>query len=178
MRNAIFAVLSSIVILILANFAIGATSEVASASASVTVNQFVDITLTDAAPGGFSFGGDPGTANNAEASQDGVTPAATVTREATSNVDVNVRLKGTDFTGAAGTIAVINVAYDDDGLVDELPGEPSLAQNDMTTDYPGAAYATLTSGSPSVKIWFWLDISSRQAAGNYASTFSFEGNSV
>jgi len=176
-----FAVLSSIIILVLVNFAIGATSEVTSASASVTVNTFVDITLTDAGAAGFAFGSnDPGTSNNKEVDQtEGVSsilPAATVTRETTSNVGVKVRLKGTDFTGGAGTIAISNAKYDDDGAHTEAP-ETNLPVTTMTTAYPGTEYTTLTAVSPSVKIWFWLDIPTGQAAGSYSSTFSFEGSS-
>lgn len=178
----IFLAIAALMALVLANFAIGVTSEEASASASVTVNTFVDITLTDAAPSGFSFGSlDPGTTNNKEAAQtDGVSstlPAATVTRETTSNVDVKVRSKGTNFVVGANTLAVSNVKYDDDGAHTE-GAETSLPVTNMATTYPVAAYATLTAGSPSVKIWFWLNVPTGQAAGAYTSTFSFEGNSV
>ena len=180
MRNAIFVALSSILILILANFAFGATSEETSGAASVTVNEFVDITLTDTAGGGFSFGGlDPGTINKNESDQvDGLastTGAATVTRQTTSNVDVKVRLKGTNFIVGSNTLPITYVTYDDDGEVDVFP---DTTQANLTTAYPGAAYATLTGASPDLKIWFWLDVPTGQAAGSYSSTFSFEGKST
>jgi len=172
----IFLTIAAIMSLVLVSFAMAALEE-ATAGASVTVNTFVDITLTDTNGGGFAFGSDdPGTSNNAEADQSGGTPAATITREATSNVNVLVRLKGLDFTGA-GTIAINNAKFDDDATVDQVT-DTGLNQTRMTTAYPGSAYATLTSGSPTLDIWFWLDIPTSQAAGAYTSTFSFEGNSA
>ena len=176
----IFLTIAVIMSLVLMSVAVyGATSDETGAGASVTVNTFIDITLIDAGDAGFAFGAkDPSTTNNKEAAQtDGVAsifPAANITREATSNVDVKIRLKGLDFTGA-GTIAVTNVAYDDDGEVDgSLVGLP---QASLTNDYPVSAYATLTIASPNLGIWFWLDIPASQPAGAYTSTFSFKGTS-
>jgi cysteine-rich repeat protein len=150
-------------------------------TATVTINEFIDVTLTDRGPAGFDFGNiDPNTINNKEAAQtDGaasVLPAVEVTNEATSNVDAEISLKGTDFTGA-GTIAVTNVAYDDDGAVDEGTDSGTLPQNDLTSTYPGSAYATLSPGS-SVDIWFWFDAPGSQTAGSYSSTFTFQGGGV
>jgi len=185
----IFLTIIAIMSLVLMSFAVfGATSEEASASASVTVNTFVDITLTDTAGGGFIFGSlDPGTTNNKEAAQtDGntsTTGAATITRETTSNVDVLIRLKGDDFTVGSDTLAVTNVDYDDDGGVDQGVDSGTYTQETLSTTYPSGAgtndpWATLTSGSPTVKVWFWLDVPTAQAAGSYSSTFAFEGNSA
>ena len=156
------------------------TFEEASAGASVTINSFVDITLTDTGIAGFRFGSlDPGDTNIPEDDQNvtTVTPAATVTRNPTSNVDVKVRLKGTNFVSSGDNIPIGNVDYDDDEFVDDADSG-NLAQTTMTTTYPVSEYATLDSGSPDLDVWFWLDVPTSQAAGNYASTFSFEGNSV
>ena len=160
--------------------------EETSAGASVTVNEFVDITLTDAGATGFNFGSnDPSTTNNKEAAQtDGVgsaLPAATVTREATSNVNVKIRLKGDNFAVGSDTLPVTNVAYDGDGAVDEGTDTGPYTQESLSTTYPTGSgtndpWATLTSGSPDVEIWFWLDVPSGQAAGTYSSSFSFEGS--
>jgi len=176
----IFLTIAAIMSLVLVSmvFAGHQTSDEASAGASVTVTTFIDMTLTDTGTAGFDFDSlDPGTSNKNESDQvDGsssTTPAATVTREATSNVDVLVRLKGDDFSGA-GAIPIGNVAYNDDGVVDGAA--VNLPQTDLTTTYPGSAYATLTSGNSTLDIWFWLDIPPGQAAGAYTSTFSFEGS--
>lgn len=97
-----------------------------------------------------------------------------MTRQPTSNVNIAIRLKGTDFTGTGGTIAITNVDYDDDG--GESDGDSgNLAQTGMEIAYPGSLYATLTSGSPTLDVWFWLNVPGGQAAGTYASTFSFQG---
>jgi len=184
----IFLTIAAIMSLVLMSFGM-AVSEEASAGASVTVNTFVDITLTDAGTGGFAFGNlNPDTQNNKEADQtDGaasILSAATVTRQATSNVDVLVRLKGSTFVNNGDTLPITNVDYDDDGEVDVTgAGEIGLTQETLQTTYPSTAgtdnpWATLTGASTTVKIWFWLDVPSGQAAGSYTSTFSFEGNSA
>lgn len=164
-----------------------AVSEEASAGATVTINTFVDITLTDTGTAGFAFGSlDPSDINKKEADQvDGasVTPAATITRETTSNVDVKIRLKGDDFTVGTDNLAVTNVDYDNDGLEGEGTDTGPYTQETMQTTYPTGGgfddpWATLTSADPTVKIWFWLDVPGGQAAGSYTSSFSFEGNSA
>jgi len=184
----IFLTIAVIMVLAMASFAMAALTEEASGAASVTVNEFVDITLTDTAGGGFIFGGkDPGTTNNKEAAQtDGntsTTGAATITRETTSNVNVLIRLKGDDFTVGGDTLAVTNVDYDDDGGVDQGVDSGTYTQETLSTTYPSDTgtndpWATLTSGSPDVKVWFWLDIPTSQAAGSYTSNFFFEGSST
>lgn len=181
----IFLAIAAIMALVLANFAIGVSFEETGGTAFVTVNEFVDITLTDAGAPGFNFGSlDPGKSNNKELDQiDGVSsisPAATVTRETTSNVNVLVRLKGNDFSTVSGPIVIIpvsNAKYDDDGAHTEVT-ETTLPVTTMTTGYPLAAYTTLTPASPSVKVWFWLSIPTGQPAGAYTSTFSFKGSST
>jgi len=179
MKKILTGILISLMALVLANFAIGAVTDEESVAASVTVNTFISITLTDAGNGGFAFGSlDPGTENEKEADQtDGaasVDPAATVTNDAISNVNADVKLKGTDFT-SGDTLPITNVAYDDDGAVDEGTDTGPLNQSSLTTSYPGSAFVTLTPGS-NVDIWFWLDVPTSQAAGAYTSTFSFEGS--
>ena len=163
------------------------TSQEASAGASVTVATFIDMTLTDIGAVGFSFGSlDPGDTNIPEDDQTNVTvviPAATVTRETTSNVDILIRLKGSNFVKPGDNIPITNVDYDDDEFVDQTTDTGIYTQETMSTAYPTGTgtndpWATLTSSLPTVKIWFWLDVPPSQAAGTYSSTFSFQGTST
>ena len=175
MRNAILIVLTVIIALVLANSVIAPTSEEASASASVTVNEFVDITITDRGAAGINFGGlDPGTNNNPEAAQTVFLGAINFTVQSTTNKNpVNVKLSGTDFSAVGNpNITISNVAADDDSTVDGGDGV-NAAQISLST-----AFQTLKTLSPasSQEIWYWLDVPSGQAAATYASTFSFRGD--
>jgi len=182
----IFLAIVAVMALVLVSLGTAVVTDEASAGASVTVNEFIDITIIDTTPAGFSFGSlNPGTKDNKETAQvDGAvstTPAVTVKNELTSNVNAGIRLKGTDFIGpGASTIAVTNVDYDDDGVVNQpiIPvPETQRAQTGMTTSYPVAAYITLGPGFGGLPIWFWLDVP-QIGPGTYSSTFSFQGTSA
>jgi|SRR3989338_9469448 len=168
MRNIIFAVLSSIVILVLANFAIGATSEEAGASASVTVNTFVDITITDRGAGGINFGGlDPGTIDNKEVAQNGL-GAINFSVELTTNKNpINVKLRGNNFNETGGsTIGISNVAADDDN---------TLVSGNITLSTAYKILKTLAPGEDT-EIYYFLDVPAVQKAASYSSTFYFQGD--
>lgn len=178
MKKVIAAFMALVVGILLVSFANGVTDE-ESASASVTVNQFISITLVDAGSAGFSFGSlNPGIVNSNESAQvagvSSITSAANVTNDAVSNVNANITLKGTDFTVDGNTLLISNVTYDDDGAVDQ-GAETLLAQANLTTAYPGVAYKVLAPDK-SLALWFWLDVPSAQSAGSYTSTFSFRGS--
>ena len=152
--------------------------------ASVTVNEFVSITLTDAGSPGVNFGSsDPGVNNNPDAAQDTaqVTPAIGVTNDAISNVNVNIDVKGTVFNGSpSGTMAVSQATYDDDGTADENPEVIGpLDETVLATTYPGTPYYSAVTPGDSVGFWFFLDIPTGQAAASdYQGTFTFQSNSV
>ncbi len=179
MKNVIAAFIVLVLGILLVSLANGVTDE-KSAAASVTVNQFISITLVDRGAAGFSFGSlNPGAVNKNETAQiDGVssiTTAANVTNDAVSNVNANITLKGTNFnTSVPDILSIVYVTYDDDGAVDE-GAETLLAQANLTTAYPVVAYKVLAPDK-SLALWFWLDVPSTQPAGTYASTFSFRGS--
>ena len=147
--------------------------------ASVTVNEFIDVTITDISGGGVTFGGfDPGTTDNTASPN----PAVTITVESPTNVDVNVYLKGTDWTGgpAALTLADTNVRFDDDS--DLVLDTGNAAIGTLTTSYSGSpGWFTVTApvgGAPvSTSVSHWLDVPSGQAAGAYTSTFTYRADS-
>ena len=146
--------------------------------ASVTINELIDVTVSDKGAAGFSFGElNPGMTNNKEAAQTNgaasVLPAVQVTNEPTSNSNAEISLKGSDFTGGS-SIGIGNVSYDDDGAVDEGLDSGALPQTNLRNSYPASEYVALSPGS-SVNIWFWLDVPIDQPSGSYSSTFTFQG---
>jgi len=157
----IFLTIAAIMSLVLVSFA-GAVFE-DSATATVTVNTFISITI-GTCTGGLVFGAgeDPGAVDVAIACQDVSTAAATVTNDAISNVNVDVQVKGSDFSG--GPIAVSNVEYDE--------ANDQASKTTLTT-----TYVTTTAGvtpSSTASVWYWLDIPGNTAAGTHTSTFSFQ----
>ncbi len=147
-------------------------------TASVTVNEFVDVTITDLGSTGITFGSfDPGTTDNVASPN----PAVDITVESPTNIDINVYLKGTDWTGpAALTLAATNVRYDDDA---DLVGDSGNALiGTLTTAYPtspGWLTVTAPSGGVAVttSVYHWLDIPAYQYAGAYTSTFTYKADS-
>lgn len=155
------------------------TSTTQTTSASVGVNEFISITLSD--PAGdveVAFGDlnpDDADKPDLEQSTGTTTPAITVTNDAVSNVDIEVDVKGTDFGGpGANTIAVSAVTYDDDGDPSQTT-ETGQAETAMATGYPSPSYYTGVMPGSSVGFWFFIDVPSAQWAGDYTSTFTFRG---
>ena len=142
--------------------------EEAGASASVTVNTFVDITITDRGAGGINFGSkDPGTLDNPEAAQNGL-GAVNFSVEKTTNKDpINVKLRGNNFNETGGsTIAISKAIADDDN---------SLVSGNITL---ATTYTLLKTLSPdtSTEIYYFLDVPTAQKAASYSSTFYFQGD--
>ncbi len=143
--------------------------------ASVTVSEYISFTVTDydsdtvGGPGGdgLTFGSlDPGTEDNPEGAQTLATPTAAVNVRvaAETNVDCNIEVKGTDFTGA-GTIAINNAKWDLDSVVTGATAMSTMYANIMTS----------TAGVLEEEdVWHWLSIPSGQAAGSYSSTFTYQ----
>jgi len=167
-------------LVLVVGFVMAAAADTQTASATVTVNEFVSITLIDAGDAGVIFGSkDPNTNNNPDVAQDTaqVTPAISVKNEAVSNVDVNVDVKGTAFGGSpSGSMAVGQATYDDDGTLGE---GTEVDQSDavLLIDYPGTPYYSAIAPDSSVGFWFFLDIPTGQTAATYTSTFTFQGSS-
>lgn len=129
--------------------------------ASVTVSEYINFTVTDPSPEGLQFGPlNPGDDDQPEAN----TPAVTLTVGSETNVNCNIQVKGTDFTGA-GTIAINNAKWDTDSVV--------TGATAMSTTY--ATITTSTAGALTEQdVWHWLTIPSAQVAGAYTSTFTYQ----
>ena len=178
MKKIILAVLLSIMGLVLANFAIGATTDTATTAASVTINTFVDITIA-ACPGGgagsIGFGSkDPGDAdvipvdcNNASVGD------VTVTVEAITNKAIDIDISGTNYTdGGSGVIAITQTEYDDNAA---LSTPTTFTETPTTT----TAFSSVGGAGTTVdnQFYFRLDVpSSFLPAGAYTSTYTFDAS--
>lgn len=163
-----------------------AALEEATAGATVTVNEFLDITLSGAVP--IAFGThDPGTNNN-PANPDGnnAPQAVTITIETTTNVVTDTFLKGNNWVTPAA-LAISNVLYDDDekllggsnDVVTETV-ETTLIPKNLATTYTGAntgffedVACPCGSGASVKSVHFWLSVPAGQQAGAYTSTNIF-----
>ena len=135
--------------------------EEGSVTASVTVSELISITITDSGTAGINYGTlAPGTNDNLEDDANDTTPSITVNVASECNVNVDLQIYGTDFSG---TFTVDNAKY--------------------STTYAGTKYAMSTTNTTflsdvapgsSQDIWHWLDIPSGTTAGMYSSTFSYK----
>ena len=132
-------------------------------TASVTVNEYVSVTLTDNGDAGLAFGSlDPGVVKQAEAAA----PSITITTASENNKDVDVFLKGTNFSdGGTNSFAISNAYY--------LDADTSGSALEMPENYAGSAWRTLGAGA-TLNIYHWLSVPAEQAAASYTSTFTYK----
>lgn len=130
-------------------------------TATVTVTEYINFTITDYSPDGLQFGSlDPGDTDQPEANE----PAVTLTVGSETNVNCNIQVKGTDF-GGAGTIGITNAKWDDDS---DVSGATPMTTTYVTIDSSTAGVAK------TVDVWHWLSIPGGQAAGSYSSIFYYQ----
>ena len=156
----------AVVLMLVAVMAVPAMADEVSKPASVTVNEVISFTVTDAGVAGINFGSlAQGTSDSPEAGQNGA-GAVTLAVSAETNVDCNVRIKASgDFSDGAHTIALSNAHWDTDNVV--------TGYTAMTTTY--ATIGTSTTGAAySQDVWHWLTIPSSQYAGDYTSTYYYQ----
>jgi len=131
-------------------------------TATVTVTEFIDITLGGVTP--INFGsGDPGTVDNQAGG------AVTTTIEPTTNVVTDTFLKGNDWTTPAA-LTINNVKYGDSTSANAtMANAYAAADNGYFEDVPCPC-----GGSATVKsLDFWLSIPAGQQAGSYTGTNIF-----
>ena len=116
-------------------------------TATVTVSEYMSITLADSGDAGIQFGSvAPGTTDNPDVAQNDTTPSVNITVELETNVDVNLTKWHTSNNTATAT--------------------------PLTTDYTN--FATNVTPGSSIALWHWLTIPAGQPAGGYNSTFSYK----
>ena len=136
-------------------------AEESTVDASVTVTEVISITLSDAAPAGIHFGSvGPDTPSNLDVDSDNTTPSITVDVGSETNVNVDLQIKGTDFSG---TFTVDNAKCSITYGGTKIP---------LSTDYATIASDIAPGGSQG--LWHWLDVPAGTTAGSYSSTFSYK----
>jgi hypothetical protein len=125
--------------------------------------EFINFTVTDYCNDDVNFGSlNPGMENQ-PADQTDIEGAVTLTVGSETNVNCNVQIKGTDFTGT-GNIDIGNAKW--------------KADNDVIgATFMDTIYNTIDTSTAGVEkiihIWFWLTIPGGQLAGDYTSTFYY-----
>jgi len=141
------------------------TNNKAYKSLSVGAAEFISFTVEDLNNDGVQFSTvDPGMENQ-PADQTDDLGAVTLTIGSETNVDVDIQVRGTDFTGPGVTIPIGNVKYDDVNN----PGGASM----LTESY--VIWYTVTAGTNNERqVWYWITIPPGQPAGDYTSTFYYQ----
>ena len=153
----------ALVLMLVAAMAVPAMAAEETLPASVTVTEYVSVTVTDNGTSGLAFGSlNPGAVKQPEAEA----PAVTITTAAENNKDVDVFLKGTNFSdGGSNSFAISNAFYHD--------SDASGSATAMSATYDGSAWKTLGAGA-TLNIYHWLSVPDTQAAATYSSTFTYK----
>ena len=135
-----------------------------------TTLEYISFTVTDYGSDGIEFGiVDPGESDH-PADWGGGLGAVTITVGSETNVNVNVQLKGTDFTGP-DTISISNVKYNN---TDSLTGA-----NILTTTYITWYTVTQFLGENNiVQVYFWITVPGGIPPGIYTSIFTYRAEAV
>lgn len=152
----------AIILLLVNTFTLPAMAVVESTvTASVTVTEFISVTIEDSDPTGIHFGSlAPGTSNNLDTDADANTPSITATVDQGSNANVDLQIKGEDFSA---TFTVDNAKYS---------STYNGTKTGLSTSY--VTFASNKEAGESEKLWHWLDVPSGVAAGDYSSSFSYK----
>ena len=137
-------------------------------TATVTVNEYINATLTDNGTPGINFGSlNSGTSNNPADGQP-ATGAVTMTIGAETNVAVQTGVKGVDFSdGASHTIVIGQAGWN---TTNTPPGTA------MTTTYAQIGSDSTPGVQQIQQIYHWLSIPNGQYPAAYTSTFTYKAN--
>jgi hypothetical protein len=134
----------------------------------------ISFTITDYGADGVNFGSLAlGTVDDPEDAQTGSNGAVRLDVDASTNVDVNIDLKGENFSGPATyLLSSADVQYDDDQTLDEGT-ETGKSQGTLTTSFVNW-YSVSASTNSQVQTYHWITVPSDQYAGSYTSTFTYQ----
>lgn len=166
MKKKIISILA-IAALLLASIAIPCVAETEyDLGASVEVQEYISITITDNGTTGINFGIlNPGATDSPELDSLAGSGNATIriTVDAESNANVDLLISGTDFIA-------------DDFTVDNAKYSTTIdgTKFDMSTTDATIDGAVDMAPDEYVNIWHWLDVPAAIPAGTYGSTFSYK----
>jgi len=136
-------------------------------SSSLTVGIWVDITLSNVPIAWGTL--TTGTENNLAQANAG--NPATTTVESSTNTNVDIYIKGTNWTYSSYTLGADNCHYDNDATA----GGPKWTT--LSTSYAAGPnqgfFEDVTPGSAKNSYWF-INIPTSQQQGNYTNTVSFK----
>ena len=136
----------SLALMLVSIMAIPAMAAEQSVGASVEVNEVISATITDNGDTGLIFGSmSQSETDKAEAAQNGV-GAVTIVVAAETNVNCDIEVKATDFTGTGSTLAITNAKYGTTNVV----GSATAAWAGLPPVRVGVARGTKT---PAKKFW-------------------------
>lgn len=125
----------------------------------------ISITVTDENPTGITFGdADPGSTNNPDQTAAGFSEtkgSVTVSVDTGTNVDVDLKISGTDFD-------------DPDWLISHAKYSTTYTGTKTAMSTSPTKFAGPLSAGESQKLWHWLDVPSGITAGDYSSTFTYQ----
>lgn len=153
-----------------------ATSDTKTTPSNVTINQWVEISLSTELGNGVLFGTlDPDTTDN-DATQNNETSGETyyyVEAGAANNVNIDNCIKNDQsLTKGSDTIDNGNYTYNWTATTDDsVPGHSNTS---ITTAYVKTQHTDIAAGAKSYSR-FWLDVPAEQSAGIYNNTISIKG---
>ncbi|MDA8216439.1 MAG: hypothetical protein M0Z94_02350, partial [Dehalococcoidales bacterium] len=129
--------------------------------ASVTVNEFINFTVTDhGGDNSLSFGNvNPGS-KSPEVSQTAAAGAVTLSVGAETNVNCNLQVAGTNFTSPSGDSILISNAL---WALSQTATGTALTMEYQTIGTSSANTAT------TLDVWHWLTVPAKKPAGTYTS---------
>jgi len=128
-------------------------------TASVTVNQVISISLTDAGSGGINFGPvTPPVTGQGDVAQSSGTPAIKVVVAPETNVAIDINIKG----ATTSALALANWKYSD-----TFAG----AKTALTTSFV-QVYDEKAAGS--YDVYHWIDVPTSTASGTHTATVTYQ----
>ena len=154
-----------IALMLVAVLALPAMAAEQTAPASVTVNEFISITLVDPGAAGINFGAvnppPTGTTTYGDVAQSDGTPAVGVTVDTGTNVNVDISIKG---ALTSGTLALSNWKYSLTFAGTKIS---------IPSAYGTADYTDITAGTTE-PYYHWVDIPAGTAAGTTDVTVTYQ----
>ncbi|MHB1416715.1 MAG: hypothetical protein ACYC1C_15830 [Chloroflexota bacterium] len=135
--------------------------------ARVSVNEYINLTVTDAGSDGVNFGSVNPNTTSGDVLQTPDVGAVTLTVAAETNVNCSLQMKGTTFqSGTGDTISIMSAKW-----AALYSATPSTQQVSLDYQEIGTSNSSETSV---LKVWHWLNVPAGSKAGAYTSAFSYQ----
>ncbi len=134
-----------------------------SVSASFSVNEVISLTIVDNGAAGLQFGSVlPGSVANPDLGMVvNSTPSVSLAIGAETNVPCDVRMRGTNFSSSAGSVAISNMYWSTSG---------SWISNNRLSTTDQTIANSVTSASEPTRVWHWLSLPNDVNPGTYTGT--------